>query len=101
MKFLRKLLAKCGLAIATVLPPPARPAIAAPVEAPPVVDPANYFHLEVHVGAHQSTQRPVTRAEVEEGWKLAEAHWGAHYEGLAEQLWAHTNRVHEKKCQNA
>ena len=92
----KRLLAKAGLAAATVLPAPARPAIATPVAPPPQEDPASYLHVEVHVGAHQSSARPVTRAEVEEGRMLAEAHWSRHYEGLAEQLWAHTNRVQKR-----
>jgi len=90
MKFFRGFLARAGLALATVLPIRPTPAAASPITPAPAEDPASYFHLEIHVGAHTTAVRPVTREELAAAWTAAEAHWAAHYRDLAQELAAVT-----------
>ena len=91
MSFIRNLLARASLAVATVLPVRA-PGLDPPT-APALVDPAGYLHVEVHVGVHRPATRPLTPEEWATARQLAEAHWDEHYQGLAGQLAAHTRRV--------
>lgn len=97
MSLLRGLAARASLAVASVLPVRPTPAAVAPAAPAPLVDPASYLHVEVHVAAHRETRRRVTPEELAAAWQLAEEHWSEHYRGLPAELAENTRRALERR----